>query len=146
MDDDELLTLLGESLGRDLTVSARATEAARGAYAWLRVEEELADLVFDSADEPELAGARGGPAVARQIMYQGGETTVECELDADGLVGEVLPPGPARVWRRSPGSGDTELDVDEHGRFTDAPPPAEPFSLRVARVGQPQVSTPWLLP
>jgi len=146
MDDDELVRVLGESLAGDLTVSARAADAARAAYDWMQVGGELAELVFDSADQPELAGVRGGAAGVRQLTYQAAGLTVECELSVDGVVGEVLPPGPARVRLQAPGSADRELEVDERGRFVADGQPAGPFSLRIARPGRPEVATPWSLP
>jgi hypothetical protein len=148
-DDEELMRLLAESLAADMTMSPRAAEAARAAYDWVRIEAELAELaelVFDSADEPELAGVRGAAAAVRQVTYQSGELTVECEVGTEGLVGEVLPPGPARVRLRVPGAAERDLEVDERGRFAERWPPAGPFSLRVARPGRPEVATPWLLP
>jgi hypothetical protein len=146
MDDDELVRVLGESLAGDLTVSTRAVGAARAAYDWMQVDAELADLVFDSADQPELAGVRGGAEDVRQLTYQAAGLTIECELSVDGIVGEVLPPGPARVRLQAPGSAERELAVDERGRFVDDEPPAGPFSLRLARPGEPEVTTPWALP
>src|SRR5262249_60876856 len=113
MDDDELVRVLGESLAGDLTVSARAADAARAAYDWMQVGGELAELVFDSADQPELAGVRGGAAGVRQLTYQAAGLTVECELSVDGVVGEVLPPGPARVRLQAPGSAGRGLEGRE---------------------------------
>jgi hypothetical protein len=145
-DDEELMGLLAESLAADLSMSPRAAEAALAAFDWVRIEADLAELVFDSAEEPELAGVRGAAAAVRQVTYQSGELTVECEVGAEGMVGEVLPPGPARVRLQAPGSADRDLEVDGRGRFVDRWPPAGPFRLRIARPGRPVVATPWLLP
>jgi hypothetical protein len=147
MDDDDVMSLLRASLGDELTVSARAVEAARAAFDWVAFEQQMADVVFDSADEPALeAGVRSVTAAARQVTYRAGELTVDCELGPDGLVGEVLPAGTARVWLRSPSTGDRELAVDERGRFADPHPPPGPFALRIMRAGQLEVVTAWLLP
>jgi hypothetical protein len=143
MDDDELMMLLSESLATDRVMSPRARDAALGAREWVRIEGEFAEVAFDTADEPELAGLRGG-AGERLVTYQGGGLTLECRYGPGGLVAELLPAGAARVWLRSPGT-ERELEVDEHGRFAEAGLPGGPLSLKVQRGGVPDLVTPWLL-
>lgn len=145
MDDDELLALLRESFEPDAAVSERMLADGRGAYAWVRLDAEVADEVFDSADEPLLAGVRGGRSAGRQVTYEGEGVRIECEVGVDGLVGEVVPAGSARLRVRVVGSADLEPELDEHGRFA-VPVPGGPFSVVVLRPAHPELVTPWLLP
>jgi hypothetical protein len=146
MDDDALMMLVQESLATDRVMSARAREAALAAAGWVRTAEQFAEVAFDSAAEPALAGLRGGRTDTHELTYRSAELTVECRFGPDGLMGEILPPGPARVWLRTPRPEERELAVDEYGRFTDTGLPTGPVSLKISRIGLPDLTTPWLLP
>ena len=65
--DDALQELLGLALRQADPVPEHVLAAARGAFTWRTIDQELADLVFDSATE--LMGVRdhGG---TRQLTFQ----------------------------------------------------------------------------
>jgi hypothetical protein len=77
------------------------------------------------------------------LTFQAGELSVDVEVGEDGLMGQVLPPRPARVEVLSGPGPATVLTVDELGRFTGQAPPAGPFALRL-RTGGEVVVTEWL--
>ena len=49
LDDDALMALLGDAVAESDAVSDRRRAAARAAFTWRSVDEELAELLHDSA-------------------------------------------------------------------------------------------------
>src|SRR5208337_2437470 len=47
------------------------------------LETMVATLTFDSAAEPHPAGARGGRASSRQMLYQAGDYCIDLRLDRE---------------------------------------------------------------
>jgi hypothetical protein len=143
MNDDELMIVLREVLAEDEQVSPRSTEAAESAFRWLRVDDELAELVFDSADTATLAGVRGAPQ--RQLTYRFDDLLIDCEVSHDTLLGQLIPLTPARVELWSADGARRLLDLDKDGRFVAKPPPSGPVNIRCSRPGHNDIVTPWLL-
>lgn len=145
-DDDELLALLGEVLDAE-PAPPQAVTAAQAAFALRLCDEELADLVFDSADVPPLAGVRGWPSTTRQVTYTSAELQIECEVDSATLVGQLLPASPVTLELMNATGSRYPVDVDEQGRFVVQLPRPGPVRL-CCRRGQPPdvLLTPWLLP
>jgi hypothetical protein len=145
--DQALLARLRAAASRFDPVPPDAVLAARSQLAYRRLDAELAELVFDSADDDrELAGVRSGVASARQLSFHAGPLEIELEIVTEGeqrrLVGQCLPSTTVAVLiRRQDRSGATadavaftELTTDELGRFT-ARVPAGRVSLRVVWPG-----------
>lgn len=121
MTDDELVALLGEAVGEavaeDDAVSDRRRAAARGAFAWRSVDEELAELLHDSALEAGAA-VRSGTDGPRTLSFGGGGLTLELEVDGDGLLGEVVGGGDAAsVALQRPGVDEVTTVVGAGGFF-----------------------------
>ena len=147
MGDDPLIGDLADLLGRLDPVPPEVTLAARSAFAWRAMDEELAELLYDSAlDEAPLAGVRseGGP---RMLSFGSTGLTVELEVAPEGaarrLVGQLVPPGPAEVEIRHQG-GSLETTADELGRFAVGGVPAGPMSILCRAQGGPAVGTAWV--
>ncbi|GAA2926456.1 hypothetical protein [Streptomyces mexicanus] len=116
-------------------------QLALDAYALYDLDARVAELTFDSL--LDSLPVRGAGDVPRMLTFQVGELSVDVEVGGDGLMGQVLPPQPARIEVLSgPGPG-AFLTADELGRFTGAPPPAGPFALRLHTDGD-VVVTEWL--
>ncbi len=143
MNDDELMIVLHAALAADEDVSPRSIAAAESAFHWIRVDDELAGLVFDSADEEAPAGVRGG--VRRQLTYRFDDLLIDCEVGPDALLGQLIPATPARIELWSADGARRALDLDDEGRFAVRPAPAGPVSIRCSRAGRTDVVTPWLL-
>jgi hypothetical protein len=101
-----------------------ADDAARAALAWRTVDEELAELTRDSADEEAGALVRGagGAVSARQLSFESPRIEIELEVVVTGererrLEGQLLPPGSATVTVERPGEGGVSVQADELGRF-----------------------------
>ncbi|AXE90245.1 hypothetical protein C1703_34980 [Streptomyces sp. Go-475] len=116
-------------------------QIAVDAYALHDLDARVAELTFDSlVDSLPVRGATDTP---RMLTFRAGEVTVDVEVTEDGLMGQVLPPQPARIevlCGPRPGSA---LTADDLGRFTADVPPSGPFALRL-RTGGDVVVTEWL--
>ncbi|MER6346258.1 hypothetical protein ACWC10_32080 [Streptomyces sp. NPDC001595] len=107
------------------------------------LDARLAELTFDSL--VDAIPVRGAVEVPRMLTFRAGELSVDVEVTADGLIGQLLPPQPARIevlggpHPAAPGT----LTADALGRFSSDAPPAGPFALRL-RAGGEVVVTEWL--
>ncbi|MCS0599679.1 hypothetical protein NX794_00250 [Streptomyces sp. LP11] len=116
-------------------------QLALEAYALHDLDARIAELTFDSlTDALPVRGAFDAP---RMLTFQAGEVTVDVEVTEDGLIGQVLPPVPARVEVLSGPKTARPVAVDALGRFTGDLPPAGPFALRL-RTGGEVIVTEWL--
>jgi len=151
MTDDELITVLRAALAGDgpapAQVPASAVAAAEAAFGWVSTGDLLAELVFDSADPTSLVPTRRrGAAAARQLSYRSDGLDIECEVTADGLLGQVEPAGHVRLELLGHAGEPVPLDLDDEGRFLSERVPPGPVCIRCRRPGRPDVLTPWLLP
>lgn len=140
-DDDTLLADVARVVRTADPVPDHVTGAAEAAFAWRTVDEELAEIIHDSAGENVPAGVRGaGP---RQIAYETASCTVEIELDPDAsqLIGQVIPPTPGRVELFGP-AGEATVEPSSSGLFRFELPSRGPVALRVT--GEVNLRTPWL--
>ncbi|WP_437064761.1 hypothetical protein [Streptomyces sp. enrichment culture] len=124
-------------------VPAELRRVAVDAYSLHDLDARLAELTFDSL--VDSVPVRGATDVPRMLTFRTGELSVDVEVTAHGLIGQVLPPQPARIevlGGPHPAAPDT-LTADTMGRFTSDVPPAGPFALRL-RTGGEVVVTEWL--
>ncbi|WP_053707655.1 hypothetical protein [Streptomyces sp. NRRL B-3648] len=123
-------------------VPAELVQAALDAFALHDLDARLAELSFDSlVDALPVRGVTGAP---RMLTFRAGEVTVDVEVTEDGLIGQVLPPQPARVEiLGGPQTIRAPLIADPLGRFTGTTPPSGPFALRL-RTDAEVIVTEWL--
>lgn len=138
-------TVLEEELRQAAAVLDPVPDALRQlaveAYALHDLDARIAELTFDSL--LHALPVRSATDVPRMLTFQAGELTVDVEVSGDGLMGQVMPPQPARIEVLSgPGAG-VRLTADDLGRFAADAPPAGPFALRL-RTGGDVVVTEWL--
>jgi hypothetical protein len=132
-DDDQLLATLREAVREADAVPAEFIEAGRAAFAWRNFDAELAALIYDSQREPALT-RNSDTATLRALTFASPRLTIELEITADGLIGQIVPIAPAEIDVQ-PRTGDTTtIPADDLGCFTIRPMPAAPFRLR-CRVG-----------
>ncbi|MGV9249968.1 hypothetical protein [Streptomyces sp. NPDC003697] len=105
------------------------------------LDARVAELTFDSL--ADALPVRGAADVPRMLTFSAGDLTVDVEVGEDGLMGQVLPPQPARVEVLSGPRPGAPLTADAMGRFTATAPPGGPFALRLHAGGQ-VVVTEWL--
>jgi hypothetical protein len=122
-------------------VPAELRRIAVEAYALHDLDARIAELTFDSVvDGIPVRGAMDTP---RMLTFHSGEVTVDVEVSAQGLMGQVMPPQPARIEVLTGPQSATSLDADDLGRFGSEVAPAGPFALRLRTGGQ-VVVTEWL--
>ncbi|MFH8974736.1 hypothetical protein [Streptomyces sp. NPDC017890] len=144
--DDELgAGLLEEELRQAAAildpVPAELRRIAVDAFALHDLDARVAELTFDSL--VDAIPVRGETDPPRMLTFRADEVTVDVEVTADGLIGQVLPPGPARIEVLSGPLAHARLTADELGRFTGGAPPTGPFALRL-RTGREVVVTEWM--
>ncbi|MER6674067.1 hypothetical protein [Streptomyces sp. NPDC000983] len=123
-------------------VPAELNRIAVEAYALFELDARIAELTFDSV--VDAIPVRGAVDVPRMLTFRAGEVTVDVEVTGEGLMGQVLPPQPARIEVLSgPQSAAPALTADAMGRFSSDEAPTGPFALRL-RTGAEVVVTPWL--
>ena len=122
-------------------VPAELSRIAVDAYALHDLDAKVAELTFDSV--VDAIPVRGATDVPRMLTFRSGEVTVDVEVTAQGLMGQVLPPQPARIEVLSGPQSAAPLTADAMGRFVSDTPPAGPFALRL-RTGGEVVVTEWL--
>ncbi|GAA0923001.1 hypothetical protein [Streptomyces thermoalcalitolerans] len=116
-------------------------QMAVDAYALHDLDARIAELTFDSL--VDALPVRGATDTPRMLTFQAGELTVDVEVTGDGLMGQVLPPQPARIEVLGGPQPGTSLTADDLGRFLTDAPPAGPFALRLHTGGE-VVVTEWL--
>lgn len=147
--DEGLIVELQTALATIDPVPADVIAAAKASFSWRSVDDELAELIADSATAP-LAGARSvsDPEESRLLTFEGPGLTVEIEVTAQGdmrrLVGQLIPPRRAEVEVRWSGGAVTS-EADEIGLFAAGSVPAGPVSI-VCRPpdAERQVVTSWV--
>jgi hypothetical protein len=128
-------------------VPASFVAAGRAAFAWRDVDAELAALSHDSAtagpDAAAVAGTRAEPAQLRALTFVSSELTIELEVTADALVGQVIPPRPGRIELESPHGRSGDVRVDEVGWFAIRPVPTGPVRPHLRTDDGALVRTEW---
>ncbi|MFC8372874.1 MULTISPECIES: hypothetical protein [unclassified Streptomyces] len=145
MNDDFDSGLLEEELRQAAAVldplPPALLQIAVDAYALHDLDARVAELTFDSL--VDAIPVRGATDVPRMLTFTAGEVTLDVEVTAEGLMGQVLPPRPARVEVLGGPQPTTPLTADDLGRFTTATPPSGPFALRL-HTDDDVVVTEWL--
>ena len=121
--DEDLEMILGKALTDQKEVPAEWREAARAAYTWRTVDEELLALTYDSARDS--AAAVRGDGETRSLSFSGGGLTLEVELADRQIQGQLDAPDADEVTfervdgrtrsARTDESGFFSLDGEDHG-------------------------------
>lgn len=141
--DDDLLRELGAAL-REEPVDETAIRAAEAAFTWRTVDAELEIIALD-ADSGLVGTAqvRGRPDPPRTLTFHGERVGAELEIDEDGLIGQLIPPGSGQVTLvTADGPQETTL-TDEVGGFTLPRPPPGPMRLECT-LGADHFITEWM--
>ena len=142
IDDDELMRLLAEAEAARAGVSGRSRAAARAAYSWRTIDDELMELSFDSRLSDELL-VRGAAPDTRVVGFRGSDFTLELENDEGQLLGQVVPGRTCVVTLLTRVGEVATVDTDESGFFTLPISGEAPWRLRVDLDGRVE-STGWL--
>ncbi|GAB4001327.1 hypothetical protein [Nocardioides ultimimeridianus] len=116
MSDDELIAALGEAVAEDASVSTQRRDAARAAFTWRTIDDELAELLHDSAFDAGAA-VRSSAGTPRALTFGRSGITVEVEVDGDQVLGEVVDGAGAAVTLQRPELDDVAVEADAAGFF-----------------------------
>ena len=144
--DDDLLELVGRALRAADPVPDRVIEGARAAWTWRTIDQELAELVFDSA--AELTGVRSEDT-ARQLTFRSPGMEIEVMVVDEAsrrIVGQLIPPGTYTVRLLTSDERVQEQTADRLGRFAFDTVAPGPVRLAVVDLdGTHVVTTEWTL-
>jgi hypothetical protein len=144
-DDDALLAALREALRARAAVPPEFVEAARSAFAWHNIDAELAQLTYDSSRDAEHEPSlRAEAASVRALTFTSAHLTIELEVTADALLGQVIPPQAGVITVQPRDEAETEYPADEIGCFSIRPIPAGPFRLHCRTVAGIDALTGWI--
>lgn len=128
-------------------VPPEVSSVAYAAMTFRTLDAELGRLVWDSA-EMTSAGVRDAEGPGRLVTFESGSLTIEVQVSGSGterhLLGQLVPPGPARVIIQSPARS-IEVDADDLGRFSASHVRAGPVRLKMRRAAGPETVTSWLM-
>ncbi len=118
--------------------------AAQAAFTWRTVDADLEILSLESelAVSDSALVRDAGHGAPRVFTFQGERLSVEIEIDDDGIVGQLTPPGPARVTLVTADGPQAAADADEVGCFSLPAPPPGPMRLDCQR-GSERFLTEW---
>jgi hypothetical protein len=140
--DDVLMAELSAAAAVHDPVPDLVLAAARASLTWRTVDDELADLAFDSSVDESPVLVRGpGPVSDEQLLtFETERVSVDLQVTVRGegrrLVGQLAPAGVAEIEVRSANGGVVTTRSDELGRVPALDVPAGPLSLRIQIAGQ----------
>jgi len=140
-DESELMAALGEAVADESAVTDRARTAALAAFTWRTVDEELMELLHDSA---MTAGAAvRSTSAARDLVFEVEGASIDIEFSDGVLTGQVSPTEGAVLKLQRPEADDISLTPDSAGffRLEGVEPGTVRFVLEFADV---RAVTPWV--
>ena len=141
-DDEALLAELRQAVSTG-DGAARLIAEAKACFAWHAVDEELELLTLshDSAmTQHAFRSATGqGP---RMLVFENDEVTVELQIGADTVIGQLVPVSSAPVVLEEVGGAISETQPDDAGFFLFRRPPDGAVRVRVRT--EPELATEWL--
>ena len=131
MDRTDDLCLLDELSGavRAAALAGTVAEHGKSAYTWHCIDQDLASLSFDSSVEPVQAW-RAGSRQARVLIFTTTPLSLELEMMADHVVGQIVPPGPGQILVETPEGIALRAEADDIGFFDFAGMPRGRVRLR----------------
>lgn len=143
--DEALMRELHDAVRAREAVPDRARDAARAAFAWRSIDAELLALTHDALAEAEaLVRASGDEPAPRILSFEAAGISLEVEISAEQLVGQLLPGAPGRITLESPQAPSVTVDLDDTGFFEFRKPPLGPVRLRLDASGR-RLTTSWVL-
>ena len=140
-DDEGLMEELARALAQVTEVPDHRREAARAAFSWRTIDEELLALTHDSLELADAA-VRGALDV-RTLGFESDGLSLELEVDGDRVFGQVLDAEVAEVVVESVEDGSQTVPIDPSGVFS-VVVPTGPVRISVVVDGVAR-RTPWIV-
>jgi hypothetical protein len=130
-DDQRLMDDLIEAIQAAGPISGTVADHAQSAWCWRTVDEELlvASLSFDSLDEP-VGVLRAAPGEPRTLVFTAAPLSIELEINARGVLGQVVPPGEGEITVEGSDGTVVGTMADDLGFFVFPTIPQGPVRLR----------------
>jgi hypothetical protein len=130
-DNQYLMDDLAEAFASVSATADAVAQRAQGALAWLTVDEDLmrASLSFDSSQG--AAGIlRAEAANSRALVFSASPLSVELEINAQGALGQIMPPGTGEIYVEASDGEVIRASADDLGFFVLPRLPGCPVRLR----------------
>lgn len=111
--DAPLLARIDAAFDSLEAIPQHLTAAAQAAFAWRRVDAELAELLFDSATD-ELVGIRGTTSDRRSFRFGHGDHVIRVHLTQATMI-VMLEPPISVACRVATGESTSDHRTDEYG-------------------------------
>lgn len=143
--DDFLLSELREALRNPEPVPHRMLDAAKAAFTWRNVDDELELmlLVYDSLTEDEAPVRSSFTSAPRTLVFEAGALSLEVEVQSDAIMGQLIPPQSAQVTVMTAEGRFAETDADETGCFQLPRPTGGPVQVQCATAAT-GLATDWM--
>ncbi len=130
-DDERLLEDLARAVRDTAPLAGRIADHGEAALSWRTIDEELllASLTFDSSLE-QVRETRAGTGEGRVLVFTSPPLSVEIEVLADQVVGQILPPGEGEIVVETPDGAQRRVSAGESGFFVLPEVPEGPVRLR----------------
>lgn len=139
--ESDLEGMVAEALAASREVPPQWREAARAAYTWRSVDQELLALSHDSL--LDAGAAVRGAGEERTLEFTGAGLTLAVEVTSSGITGQLTPPVAAEVvLERADGDG-RSTEADESGFFS-LEAVGEGLVRLAVRSGEQRLVTEWL--
>lgn len=117
---DTLLARIDRAFDDLEPIPPQLTDAAKSAFGWRRADAEIAELLYDSAND-ELVGIRGTTSDRRSFRFAADDFVLRVHLTPATLIVMIEPPVSV-LCRIATDDGTEELRTDEFGELVvDAP-------------------------
>jgi hypothetical protein len=140
--DDDLLNELRGALAEQ-AVDEDIIRTAQAVFTWRTVDAELEILGLVTEPVADALVRGTGPGSPRTFRFRGERLSVDMEIDEDGIVGQLSPPGAGQVTLVTAAGPGAETETDEVGGFALPPPPPGPMRLD-CRLGGDHFVTEWI--
>jgi hypothetical protein len=129
--DEVLLDALRDALNTPPEeVPREFVEAAKAAFTWRSIDEELLLITsYDSVLDDTLFARARSTATARQLVFDAHDVSLQVEVSAEGITGQLMPASGAVTLVTPSGDHDTAA-VDELGMFVMGAAPRGPVKFR----------------
>lgn len=138
-DDDDLLAGLRRAAAIVDPVPESVAAQARAAFATRRLDEELAELLLDSALAANAVRSDGD---VRVLSFEASGVTVELQVEANSVRGLAIGAGGQAVVETPEGRRSVPIGPD--GWFSVPDLPAGPTRVRVRAADGRRIVTPWV--
>jgi len=141
--DQRLLDEVAAALRPSQAVPESLVTAAKAAWTWRTVDEELAALAYDSVLEAAGTRSAHAPGSTSTLVFDAPGLVVSIEVGAGLLRGQLAPVRRATVVVVTADGGTTGVRDLGHGAFTATDLADGPVRLRIVDDAQRTVLTPW---